>query len=674
MAFYAPFYSIVAEGHNPFAFGRTPLHTLAVGWRSTAFTLVRPAFDRAAFDRLRRRFWPQLLHLCLTGETSMTITHLILLLFLILLGWFVYSLIWGKPWFIQLLYARTFIRFAITGPELLTMIGLLERFGFRWHNARLSDASVAHETKMFNRFKRELAILRSYSRQRQSKATLLSTDVMAWFLDDLARGERFRFHDYPLNQMFGLQSQLPNFMMTMHPVVNKWEAANYIKRLSLFGRKFDQVLEGLVIREEKGIIPPQFVVRRVLTEMAAFVGQPASQNPLYTVFEDKLSKLEKLDAADRAGLLAAVEAEIERTVYPAYEKFIAYFAALEPKAPTQDGVWRLPEGADYYAHCLRSSTSTDYTAEAIHAIGLAEVARIEAEMLAILERLGYQDVASAPRKLAELAREDRFLFPNNDAGRAAALAEYERILQEIDARLAPVFDLRPEAGLKVERIPEFREKTSAGAYYQPADLGGSRPGIFFANLRDMGEVPKFGMKTLAYHEGTPGHHFQIAIAQKLKGLPFFRRLIPFTAYAEGWALYAEKLARELGCYEDDPYGELGYLDSELFRAVRLVVDTGIHHQRWTREAAIAYMEAHTANALESIVSEVERYIVMPGQACAYKIGEIKMVALRAKAQAALGDRFALRQFHNVVLGNGSLPLAILEQVVADWLENGASEQ
>ncbi|MBL6981863.1 MAG: DUF885 domain-containing protein, partial [Anaerolineales bacterium] len=231
-------------------------------------------------------------------------------------------------------------------------------------------------------------------------------------------------------------------------------------------------------------------------------------------------------------------------------------------------------------------------------------------------------------------------------------------------------DIRPNAGLEVQRVPEFREKTMAGAYYQPSDLGGSRPGVFYANLRDMKETQKFGMKTLAYHEGIPGHHFQIAIAMNLKGVPYFRRMIPFFAYIEGWAMYAENLARELGAYQDDPYGELGFLDSILFRAVRLVVDTGIHYKRWTREQAIEYMEQHTAQAHESVVSEIERYFVMPGQACSYKIGEIKILELRAKAQEEMGGRFDIRQFHNVVLKSGGMPLTILEKVIDEYIETG----
>jgi len=586
--------------------------------------------------------------------------------------WFIYALIWGKPWSVKLLFTRSFVHFALKGPELLTMIGILEKFGLHGHNAKLSDVSVANETKMYKWIKRDLGLLRSYDRKRQNAKLLLSTDIMDWFLDDLIRTEEFRFHDYPLNQMFGVQSELPNFMMTMHPLVSRLEARNYIKRLKRFGVKFDQVLEGLKVREEKGVLPPRFVIRRVLDEMIAFTGKPARENPLYTVFNDKLGKLEKVSAQDRESLLAGVEAEISRTVYPAYSKLIEYFNALEQKATSDDGVWKLPQGGEYYAHCLRSNTSTDYSPEQVHEIGVKEVTRIEGEMKTILAGLGFKKVVNAPKKLAELTKEERFLYPNTDEGRLAALTEYQAILDNMNAALEPYFAIRPRAALKVERVPEFREKTSAGAYYQPGDLGGKRPGIFYANLRDMKEVYKFGMKTLAYHEGIPGHHFQLAIAQELKGVPFFRRMVPFTAYAEGWALYAEKLAREIGFYKDDPYGELGYLDSELFRAVRLVVDTGIHAKKWTRQEAIDYMEAHTANAHESIVSEVERYIVMPGQACAYKIGEIKMVELRDKARDALGSKFDLRKFHDVVLKNGGMPLNLLERVVDAFIQSGKS--
>jgi len=586
----------------------------------------------------------------------------------VLFLWWLISFIWGKPWSVTQFFTRVFLEILFENPELLTMIGILERLGIYRHNAKLADASEAQELKQLARMKRFLRILRSYDQDRMSEGQRLSVDILDWFMKDQLRLEPFRHNTYPVNQMFGVQSQLPSLMMTMHPLNHIRGARTYIKRLAKFGIKIDQILEGLRIRESKGCLPPSFTVRHVLDEMRSFIDPPASENPLYTVFEEKIEDL-KLSSEKKDHLLAGVEKEINQTVYPAYQRLIEYFESLEPKVTDNHGVWNLPEGDAYYAHCLRSSTSTELTPEQVHEIGLQEVARIEGEMSAILESLGYETSHPA-QQLAAFGEEERFLYPNTEEGQANCLADFQRMLEEMDEIIPEVFAVRPKAGLEVQRVPEFREKTMAGAYYQPADLGGSRPGVFYVNLRDMKEIQKFGMKTLAYHEGIPGHHFQIAIAMELKGVPFFRRMIPFTAYVEGWAMYAENLARELGMFEDDPYGELGFLDSLLFRAVRLVVDTGIHYKRWTREQAIAYMEAHSASARQSIISEVERYFVMPGQACAYKIGEIKILELRIKAEKEMGDRFDLRQFHNVLLKNGAMPLTILEQVVDEYIKKG----
>jgi len=584
--------------------------------------------------------------------------------------WWLISFIWGKPWGINLFFTRVFLDILFDNPELLTMLGFLERLGIYRHNAKLADASDAHELEEFAKMKRYLRILRSYDRDRLKEKEILSADILDWFLDDQMRLEPYRHNTYPVNQMFGVQSQLPSLMMTMHPLNHIRGARTYIKRLGKFGVKIDQILGGLRIREEKGSFPPSFTIRHVLDEMRSFIAPPANENSLYTVFEEKIGEL-KISPASKHKLLTGVEKEINQTVYPAFQRLIDYFAALEPKVTGDHGVWNLPDGDAYYAHRLRSSTSTELTPEQVHEIGIKEVARIEGEMSAILQALGYETNNPA-KQLAAFGEEERFLYPNTDQGREDCLADFQGMLDEMDRILPQVFEVRPKAGLEVQRVPEFREKTMAGAYYQPADLGGSRPGVFYANLRDMKEIQKFGMKTLAYHEGIPGHHFQLAIAMELKGVPFFRRMIPFTAYVEGWAMYAENLARELGAYQEDPYGELGFLDSILFRAVRLVVDTGIHYKRWTREQAIEYMEAHSAQARESIISEVERYFVMPGQACAYKIGEIKILELRAKAQEEMGDGFDLRKFHNVILKNGAMPLTILEEVVNDYIQTGRS--
>jgi uncharacterized protein (DUF885 family) len=360
-----------------------------------------------------------------------------------------------------------------------------------------------------------------------------------------------------------------------------------------------------------------------------------------------------------------VATSIEHGVYPAYRSLIEHFAALQPKVTRNDGAWSLPDGDAYYAWCVRMHTTTDMTPEQVHALGLAEVARVTAEMDAILKAQGLADGPIGPR-VQQLAHAADATYPNTPDGKQAMLARYQAILDEVNAGLGSAFHVRPELGVVVKPVPAFSEKTAPGAYYEPGSFDGTRPGAFYANMRDTTENPKWGMRTLAYHEGIPGHHFQISIAQELKGVPFFRRVLPFTAYAEGWALYAERLAWELG-FEKDPLDDLGRLRDEMMRAVRLVVDSGIHYKHWTREQAIQYMMDNTGMAESSVTSEVERYFVDPGQALAYKAGMLKILELREHAKQALGAKFDLGEFHDQVLTHGSLPLALLQRVINDWI-------
>ena len=564
------------------------------------------------------------------------------------------------------------LQLILKDPEILTMIGVLERFGLNFHNDDLTDESDAYFQKLIAMISKNLEILRSYPRDKQSPEQQLSTDILDWFLENQILAHEFMYHNYPINQFFGEQNEVPNFMITLHQIGKKRDARNYIKRLSKFGTKFDQILDGLKIREGKDIIPPKFVIERVLIEMRNFIDGDVKDNVLYSVFRDKVGQLNITDAGKET-LLQAAEREVQQTVIPTYRRVIDYFEYLETIATTDDGVWKLPNGAAYYARQLQSHTTTKLSPEEVHEIGLREVDRIEAEMREILNNVGLTG-KSIVQHMKDLSQDPRFLYPNTDEGRDQALEDYRSMIAHIDQNLEQIFDLRPTAGVEVERMPSFREETAPGAYYMIPSLDGKRPGIFYVNLRDMSEIQKYGMRTLAYHEAIPGHHFQLALAQEFKG-PMFRKFIPFTAYAEGWALYAERVAREFGFF-DDPYSELGYLESELFRAVRLVVDTGIHQKRWTREQAIAYMEQHMGWPTESTITEVERYIVIPGQACAYKIGELKIIELREKAQVALGEQFDIKTFHNVLLQNGAMPLAILENQVDGYITkslNGSSE-
>jgi uncharacterized protein (DUF885 family) len=551
-------------------------------------------------------------------------------------------------------------------------LGIAEQFGYRGHNAHLDDVSIAKGDRDFALWHGYLADLKSYDLAAQTPKQRLSTRVLTWYIDDLLEGERFRFHDYPVSQFFGIQTQTPEFLINQHRISDRRGAEDYLARLGEVGRKFDQVLEGLAIREQKGVVPPRFVIERVLAEMRSFAGQPAVENPLCKHFAGKVQTLPELTAADKQALGARCAEAIERGVVPAYRRLIAFFEGQLSRSTTDDGVWKLPDGDAYYAYRLRSQTTTRMTPQEVHDLGLSEVARIEREMTAILAAQAQLQSGETPaRALTRLAKDPRFLYPNTDEGRRAALADYFRMIEDQLTRSRVVIGLVPKAPIEVRRVPEFKEKNAPVAYYFPPALDGTRPGVFYANLRDMNEVPKFGMRTLAVHEGVPGHHFQMALAQEQEGGPTFRKVLPFTAYGEGWALYAEWLGTELGIYKDDPFGDLGRLRDEKFRALRLVVDTGIHYERWTREQAIAYMQEKSGMPESEVVTEVERYIVEPGQACAYKVGMLRIRAARERAQRALGPRFdaeAEKAFHDVVLGGGSVPLEILDEQVDAWIK------
>lgn len=585
---------------------------------------------------------------------------------------FLVNLVWFRPFSLNLFYEKVFVTFVLENPELLTSLGIAEQFGYRRHNAHLDDLSIAKADRDFATWHGYLADLKSYDLAAQTPAQRLSTRVLTFYINSQIEGERFRFHDYPVNQLWGVQNDTPEFLINQHRIADRRGAEDYLARLREVSRKFDQVLEGLAIREKKGVVPPRFVIERVLTEMRGFAGKPALDNPLYKNFAVKVDALAELTTRDKETLDAQCAQTIENSVLPAYRKLISFFEGQVLRSSTDDGVWKLPDGDDYYAYRLRTETTTRMTPQQVHDLGLSEVARVEGEMKSVLTAQAELQPGETPAQaLARLAKDTRFLYANTDEGRKAALADYKRMLEDQLARSRAVIGLIPKAPIVVRRVPEFKEKTAPGAYYAAPAIDGTRPGVFYANLRDMNEAPKFGMRTLALHEGVPGHHFQIALAQEQTGGPTFRKVLPFNAYSEGWALYAEWLGTELGVYKDDPFGDLGRLQAEMLRSVRLVVDTGIHYKRWPRERAIAYMLEKTGMSEGAVVSEIERYIVNPGQACAYKVGMLSIRAARERAQAALGPRFdveAEKAFHDVVLRGGALPLEVLDEQVDAWIK------
>jgi uncharacterized protein (DUF885 family) len=592
----------------------------------------------------------------------------LVLIGLAILAVFLVNLIWFRPWSLNLFYEKVFAEVIFSEPELLTQLGLVEQFGITSHNGKLSDESPAHQQMMIDRWKKDLQQLHEYPLDRQSPSQKLSTRILDWFIADQVEGEKWQDYNYPVNQLFGVQNTYPSFMANTHRLFNAQDCEYYVMRLDALPKKFDQTLESLKKREQEQIIPPRFVVEEVLKEMTDFIARPSAENILATSFKERAAKIDKLSDQQRADFQKRVEGSVTTQVYPAYQKLIAYFQELLPKTATDDGVWKLPNGDAFYAYALKSNTTTNMPPNEVHELGLREVTRIEGEMRTILDANGYagQPIGAAMDKLG---KDPRFLYSNDDKGRVEALAEYKRLIDNaVVESKAHLFYIAPKAPVDIRRVEPFKEATAPGAYYQGGAMDGSRPGIFYANLRDMNEVPKWSMPTLAYHEGVPGHHWQISIAQELKDVPQFRKVIPFTAYAEGWALYCEWLAKQTGWYDKDPFGDLGRLQAELFRAVRLVVDTGIHAKHWTREQAIAYMRDKTGMGEKEVKAEIERYIVSPGQACAYKVGMLKIQELRARAQQELGDKFDQREFHDTILKNGALPLEILEEQVNDYIQ------
>jgi uncharacterized protein (DUF885 family) len=572
---------------------------------------------------------------------------------------------WAKPLKIDWFYDRVFLQFALDNPELLTRIRLLEQVGLRGHNAKLNDESIEAEERRQAKLISDIETLKRYDATSFKGQDRVSYDVFDYFAQMQAAGYRWRNHSLPISQHFGMQSTLPSLLIQAQQVNDATDAAHYVARLDAFTTKFDQTLRGLEERERLGILPQRFVVDKVVVQMREFVGRGAKNNPTTIAFAEKLTKVVSIPQTERDEWIKKAEASVERSVIPAYKRAIDYFESLKSKVTRNDGVWAWPDGEAFYQYRIASETTTKMSADEIHTIGLADVARLTKEMDDSLRAAGYAKGTVAER-VQQLAASSEQLYADSDAGREQILADYKKIIDEISEGLDPYFSLRPKASVQVKRVEKFAENESAAAYYDSPPLDGSQPGTFYANLRDVKETPKFSMRTLAYHEAIPGHHFQIAIAQELKGLPMFRTLVPFTAYAEGWALYSERLAWEIG-FQKQPLDNLGRLRDEMLRAVRLVVDTGIHQKRWTREQAIAYMMEKTGMAEAEVVTEIERYFVDPGQALAYTVGMNKILELRDRAKTRLGAKYDIRDFHAVVLKNGALPLTLLERVVDEMI-------
>jgi uncharacterized protein (DUF885 family) len=497
---------------------------------------------------------------------------------------------------------------------------------------------------------KELATLTSGAKLTDTQQ--ISADLMRWQLDTAIRMDRFADYAFPFEQFGGVNVGLVSLMTVSHPIVTEADAENYVARLGQVAPRLEEAIVEAQRSAALGFIPPRFIIRATLAQMQQFVSTPAAQNPYVASFLQRMTAAPAIPEARRQPLAAEAEQIVTAQIYPSWKKAVDLLQPLAAKATDEAGVWRFKDGAAFYAEALRTYTTTNLTADQIHEIGLREVARIEKEMDGIFRKLG-RTQGTIRERVVQLRKD--LAYPLTEEGRTAIMADIDVMMRDAEKRAAAQFDRRPKAPVIARPFQRFQEANAAANYTVPA-RDGSRPGIFQIPLRPE-RMTRFALRSLVYHETVPGHHFQLALELENEANPTFRRLRAFggiSAFSEGWGLYAERLAAESGWYEGDPEGLLGQLDSSLFRARRLVVDTGLHAKRWTRQQAIDY-------GIEA--SEVERYVVFPGQACSYMLGQLKIVELREKARAALGDRFSIREFHNTVLGSGTVPMELLERQV-----------
>ena len=561
----------------------------------------------------------------------------------------------------NMLFDKIFKEGIDRSPMMQTYLGIKKDYD-KWN-----DFSEENTLKELAITKADLERVKQIDESKLDPQTLISYQLQVQKLQNKIDDHKWRYHNYPVNQMFGLHSQVPAFLINQHAVKSVEDANAYISRVKGTEKLIGQLVEQLKIREDLGIIAPKFVFGHVIRDSKnLMVGAPFEGEGESTILADftrKVTALE-IEQSEKDALITQVKDALVTNFKPGYQGLVSYLTKLETKADTRDGAWKFPEGEAFFNNALKRTTTTDLTAEDIHKLGLSEVDRIHNEMREIMKKVNFEGDLQAFFKF--MRDDEQFYYAGDEAGRQRYIDEAVALIDDMEGRLDSLFLTKPKARLKVKAVEAFREKSAGKAFYQQPAPDGSRPGIYYANLYDMKAMPTYQMAALAYHEGIPGHHMQIAIKQELTGIPMFRKFGGYTAHTEGWGLYSEFIPKEIGLYQD-PYSDFGRLAMELWRACRLVVDTGIHTKKWTREEGIAYYVNNTPNAESDAVKMVERHVVMPSQATAYKVGMIKILELRENAKQVLGDKFDIREFHDVVLRNGPVPLNVLEQLVDEYI-------
>ena len=558
----------------------------------------------------------------------------------------------------------------LDSPQTLTSLGLHQLDFLTNHNENLDDYSVEKSESDHEKFLVYYEKLNNFDETKLPESAKLNLEVAKFAANIEKRGfENFRYYMGPFIQFYGTHLSFVNFMTDTHKLVSEKDAEDYIKRIAKIPDAIDQLMIFEKRRAEAGIYSPKFVYEKTLLQLTSLIETPTDQHPLFISFKDASESMD-LETDKKESMFLSLKDNIEK-FKSSYARLKILVEENSQNAREFDGVWSLPNGDDYYKHRLQIFTTTDLTADEIHKLGLQMVEEIQSEIKRILSEEGYDINRPLADLFVELNNDPRFLFEDSDEGREAILDEYRRINEETYAMLPDYFNELPKAKVVVKRVPIFSEKSAAGGYYQGSSLDGSRPAAWYANLYDINATQTFKMPALSFHEAVPGHHLQIALNQENQNQTLWNKFgYRTSAFSEGWALYAERLAVEAGLLRD-PYEQIGSLQSELFRAARLVVDTGLHSKKWTREEAIIYMMDNAGEVRSESESEIERYIVWPGQATSYMIGRIKIMELRERARAELGNRFNIKDFHSVVLMNGILPLTVLEALVDQYIKENS---
>lgn len=559
-------------------------------------------------------------------------------------------------------FQKSFDDDVANSPVWQSYLGIKDDYD-KWDD--MSDAAAQAE---IDNITLRIAQAKQFDTSQLNAQEQLSLEIYQQDIQRQLANDAFRHHTYVMHQFRAAHTFVPSFLINIHSISELSDADAYIQRLHGVKSMFNQVIEQLRIREKLGVYPPKWAYDQMIQASHNVIsGTPftesATDSTIYADFTQKITAL-GLSNAEQASYMSKLNTALTQSVQPAYEKLIAELMKQRLLSPEGDGVWRLPEGDKWYQNRLEWFTTTTLNAEEVHQIGIKNVERIHTDMRGIMQQVNF--TGTLPEFFEFMRTDPQFYYPDSEQGREDYMADAKAYIDTMEAKIPEYFGLTPEARMVVKRVEAFREKSAGKAFYQSPAIDGSRPGIYYANLYDMSAMPTYQMEALAYHEGIPGHHMQRAITQELKGIPDFQKYASFTAYTEGWGLYTEELGKDMGFYQD-PYSDFGRLAMELWRACRLVVDTGLHAKRWSREEAIEYLVDNTPNARYDAVKAIERYIAMPGQATAYMIGKLKIMDLRDKARTTLGDKFDIRGFHDEVLKDGPVPLSLLESKIDAWI-------